>query len=59
MLEVRDREVREDFLNELRRILTDTIRAPNFTGQTAAAALTEDKILEIIRPLLPKTPSGK
>jgi hypothetical protein len=59
MLEVRDREVREDFLNELRRILTDTIRAPNFTGQTAAAALTEDRILEIIRPLLPKTPSGK
>jgi hypothetical protein len=60
MLEIRDREVREDFLKELRCILSDALRTRDLTGPTAADTLTQDKILDIIKPLLAtKSASGK
>jgi hypothetical protein len=52
MIEVRDRKVREKFLNELRCILTDALRGWDSTGSTTTDALTQDKILQIITPFL-------
>jgi hypothetical protein len=60
MLEMCDREVREDFLEELRCILSDALRTRDLTGPTAADTLTQDKILDIIKSLLTsKSVSGK
>jgi hypothetical protein len=52
---MRDKQAREDLLSDIRRIMAVTFDTPNPTG-----ALTEDKILEILRPLLtPDSMMGK
>jgi hypothetical protein len=58
ILEVRDKQAREGLLNDIRHLMTDAFRTPGSTGPTSTAALTEDKILEIIRPLFAPQPTS-
>jgi hypothetical protein len=59
ILQVRDQHAREDLLNDIRRLMAEAFPTSSLTGSTSTIPLSEDRILEIIRPLLmPQSTSG-
>jgi hypothetical protein len=59
ILQVRDQHAWEDLLNDIRRLMAEAFPTPSLTGSTSTIPLSQDRILEIIRPLLmPQSTSG-
>jgi len=60
IMEVRDKRSREELLSDIRLVMGEIFRNSESTSSRATAMLTEDKILEILTPLLwQKSMSGE
>jgi hypothetical protein len=60
ILEVRDQQTRQDLVDDIRLLLAENFCTLDSTGSVAPVTYTEDKIIEIVTPLLMrKSVSGK
>jgi hypothetical protein len=60
IMEVRDKRTRQELLSDIRVLMAEMFRTPISTGSTTVVPLSQDKILEMINPLLTaKTTTGE
>ena len=60
IMEVRDKRTQQELLSDIRVLMAEMLRTPISTGSTTVVPLSQDKILEMINPLLTtKTTTGE